>query len=282
MDATTFSSKTFHWTTADGLKIYAKDWHIENAKAVVLIVHGLGEHCERYAPMASFFNENGIGFLGYDRRGHGRSEGKRGHTISYQAYLDEVAELLKQADILYPKTPVFLYGHSMGGNIALNFVLQRKPQIAGLIATGAWIVLVKNPPSLLIAFAKVINNIFPTFTQGNGLNTKDISSVSEEVKKYENDPLVHDKITSNTGLEMMKAANSLSNFAGEFPVPALVMHGGADKIVSPKGSQDFYKNAKGDLTFKEWNGLYHEIHNEARRSEVFEYTLQWITQKLKK
>ncbi len=282
MDAATLLSKTFDWTTSDGLKIFAKDWHVKKAKAVIIIVHGLGEHCQRYAPMASFYNKHEIGFVGYDRRGHGLSEGKRGHTIHYQAYLDEIAELLKQTENRYPNIPVFLYGHSMGGNIALNFIIQQKPNIAGLILSGAWIVLYKNPSPLLVAFAKIINIIYPTYTQENGLDPNHISTVAEEVEKYKNDPLVHSKITSNTGLEMIKAANFLNTYKGELAIPSLVMHGGEDKIISPKGSQSLSKRVKGEITFKEWNGLYHEIHNEANQSEVFEYTLQWINQILEK
>ena len=272
----------FNWTTNDGLKIYAKDWHVDNAKAVIVIVHGLGEHCERYSPMAQFYNDHEIGFVGYDRRGHGQSEGKRGHTINYQVYLDEVTELLIRVDKMYQEIPIFLYGHSMGGNIALNYALKKKSNITGLIATGSWIMLQQNPPSSLVFFAKFINKYYPTFTQNSGLNVKHISTVADEVEKYKTDPLVHSKITSNTGLEMIKAAEYLKNYNDEMPVPTLIMHGGADKITSPEGSQQFSKRAKGDLTYKEWPGLYHEIHNEVNRTEVFEYTLRWINEMLKK
>ncbi len=282
MDTPAISTNVFYWKTSDDLRIFAKDWHVENAKAVVLIIHGLGEHCERYDPMASFFNSKEIGFVGYDRRGHGHSEGKRGHTIGYDAYLDEIVALLKKAENFYPETPIFLYGHSMGANLALNFVLKRKPNIAGLIVTGAWILLQQNPSPLLVAFAKIINNIYPTFTQSNGLDPNNISSVKQEVKKYIDDPLVHNKITSNTGLEMMKAAEFLNSYDGALNVPTLIMHGGADKITNPKGSEAFAKRVNGDITFKEWEGLFHEIHNESKRAEVFEYTLIWIIQILKK
>ena len=281
MKSVPFEARTFHWISSDGLKINAKDWYIANPTAVIIILHGLGEHCGRYAHMASFFNQHQIAIVGYDRRGHGISDGKRGHTTSYQAYLDEVSELVKRTKEFYPDIPVFLYGHSMGGNIALNFVLQRKPNIAGLIATGPWIVLHQNPSSLLIAFAKVINTIFPSFTQSNGLNPNHISTVPAEVEKYKNDPLVHDRITSNTGLEMMKAATFLNSFNGDIPVPTLIMHGEDDKIVSVRGSRDFSKRVKGDINYKEWSGFYHEIQNESNSAEVFEYTLRWIDKILK-
>lgn len=281
MQSVKSETRIFNWTTPDGLKIYAKDWHVNHPKAVIIIFHGLGEHCERYAHLAAFFNKNEIGFVGYDRRGHGRSEGQRGHTINFEVYLDEIAVLLDRVKLLYPNTPIVLYGHSMGGNLALNFVLQRKPGIAALIATGSWIVLQHEPSPLLVAFAKWINKIYPTYTQNNGLNPNHISSVSIEVEKYKNDPLVHNKITSNTGLEMIKAAKFLNDFHGELPIPTLLMHGGDDKIIATAGSHSFSERVKGDVTFKEWKGLYHEIHNESNNEEVFEFTLRWINRILK-
>ena len=167
---------SFQWATPDGLKIHAKDWHVKDPKAVVIIIHGLGEHCDRYTNMALFYNKNKIGFVGYDRRGHGQSEGKRGHTISYESYLDEVERLIKETENRYPGKPIFLYGHSMGGNISLNYVIKRNPKIAGLIVSGAWIILFDKLPAFLVGFAKIINGIFPIFTQNSGLDPNNIST----------------------------------------------------------------------------------------------------------
>ena len=164
----------------------------------------------------------------------------------------------------------------MGGNIALNFVIRRNPKIAGLIISGAWIILHEKPSAFLVAFAKIINNVFPTYTQENGLDPKNIATDEKEVQKYINDPLIHGKITTNTGLEMIKAAEFLNQYSGEFKMPLLVMHGAEDKIVSPKGSRELVKRVSGAITFKEWKGLYHEIHNEPNRVEIFEFILKWM------
>ncbi len=272
----TFMAKSFFWTTPDGLNIHAKDWRIENAKAVILIVHGMGEHCGRYNEVAEFYNKNGLGVLGYDRRGHGLSEGKRGHVPNSQTYFDELSTMLQQAEKLYPGKPIFLYGHSMGGNTVLNFVLNNKPKISGVIATGSWITLFKNPSALRVVLARWVNHIYPAFSQNTGLNPAHISSVAAEVERYKNDPLIHNKITTNTGLTILEAAEFLNNYNGEFPVPALIMHGAADQITSPAGSRNFANRVKGKITYKEWDGMYHEIHHEKNRTQVFEFTLRWI------
>jgi Lysophospholipase len=271
------SIKEFSWLTKDQLKIHAVDWSIEQPQAVIALVHGLGEHCRRYDHLARFFNDKAYAFVGYDRRGHGRSEGKRGHTLDFEAFLDEVQSLLEHCQKKYPGLPVFLYGHSMGGNLALNYMLKRKPSgIKGLIVTGAWIKLATNPPIFLIWLGKLMRMIYPAFSQPSGLDAQHISSLPKEVEAYVNDPLIHDKLTSATGIDMMKAANDLAAYRGDFAVPLLMMHGEKDMIIAPEGSRDFAQNVSGPITHKEWPELYHEIHNEANAQEIFNYTLNWM------
>lgn len=271
------NTKEFSWLTKDQLNIHAVDWSIEQPQAVIALVHGLGEHCRRYDHLARFFNDNAFAMVGYDRRGHGRSEGKRGHTLDFEVLLDEVQTLLQHCQKKYPDLPVFLYGHSMGGNLALSYMLQRKPAgIKGVIVTGAWIKLATNPSAFLIWLGRLMRKIYPAFSQPNGLNPKHICTVPKEVDAYVNDPLVHDKITSATGIDMMKAGDALADYRGDFPVPLLMMHGEQDMIIAPQGSRDFAQNVKGSITHKEWPQLYHEIHNEANAQAIFNYTLNWM------
>ncbi|MBI5915931.1 MAG: alpha/beta fold hydrolase [Bacteroidetes bacterium] len=137
---------------------------MERPKAVICIVHGLGEHIGRYGHVAEFFSAHGIATFGFDHQGHGRSEGKRGHAPNLGSLLDGIGHLLAVAGEHYPGNPVFLYGHSLGGHLALNFVLRRKPGIRGLIATGPWIRLPKQPSAMLVGFAAVMSRIFPKLT----------------------------------------------------------------------------------------------------------------------
>ena len=270
----------FFWKTTDGLKIYGTHWPVTTPRAVIALVHGLGEHINRYVHLAAFFNKNDIALIGYDRRGHCQSEGKRGHTPNVEAFLDEIQTLLEKTEAYYPGIPVFLYGHSMGGNLVLTYALRRELKAIGLISTAPHIRLGFEPPANLVAFGKVIRKIHPAFTQSNGLKVEHISSDPQVVQRYIDDPLVHDRITSATGIGMLEAAKWLDNYTGKIPLPALLMHGEADQITSPEGSELFAKRVEGDIKLKIWPGLYHEIHNEKEQAEVFRFTLNWMNQYL--
>lgn len=274
------TTNEFNWTTSDKLKIYAKEWKVEFPKAVIALVHGLGEHCNRYNHMAAYFAQHNIATVGYDRRGHGQSEGKRGHTPNYEAFLAEVDTLLKITKERYPVTPVFLYGHSMGGNILLKYLIARNPKVKGAISSGAFIEFPDAPPALLIFIGKIMRKIYPAFTQSNGLDVEAISSDKAVVEKYKNDPLVHDRLTSATGMGMIETAKALENFKGKINVPTLLMHGNQDKLTGYMGSKKFAERVDGAVTYKEWDGAYHEIHNEPIQQEVFDYTINWIREQL--
>ena len=264
------------WNTSDGINIYAKSWAIDNPKGVIALVHGLGEHINRYDHLAAFFNEKGYAVIGFDHRGHGQSEGKRGFTPNVDAMLDDIGLLLKNVDEKYAGVPVYLYGHSMGGNLVLNYVLRRKHGVAGAIVTGPWILLAMKTAKVKIFMGKLMRNIYPGFTESNGLDVKHISTDASEVKKYAEDPLVHDKVTASLGIGLMESGEWLNEYAKDTPIPLLLMHGGGDQITSPAASENFAKRVGGDVTFKKWDGFYHEIHNEKEQGDVFEFTLQWL------
>ena len=271
-------STEFSWQTADGIKIYGIDWPCEAPCAVVGIIHGLGEHVHRYEHVVHYFHQHNIAAIGYDRRGHGRSGGKKGHTTSYQAFLDEIGQLVVEAEERYPDTPVFLYGHSMGGNLLLSYIIRRHPNITGAIVSAPHIRLAFQPSAVMLAMGRMMKGVFPGFTQPNGLDVEQISRDKDEVEKYKNDPYVHNKLTAITGMSMLESATTLDKYQGAFPVPLLLMHGTADGITDPQGSEDFAARIKGDITFKKWEGLYHEIHNEPEKGEVIALMVNWINE----
>lgn len=267
----------FSWRTKDRLNIHAVDWHPEaEPKAIIALVHGFAEHVERYHHVAEFFGRDNYDTVGYDRRGHGKSEGKRGHTTNYEAFLEEIDELLDYIRKRYPNKPIILYGHSMGGNLVLSYMLRRKPDIKGIVASAPWIRLAFSPPAALIAIGKLTRRLMPGFTQDNQLNTKHLSRDASVGERYVADPLVHNKITSATGIDMLESCNWLLSNAGEVHRPLLVMHGTDDKIISIGGTREFVQKSSGDITFKEWEGAYHEIHNETNKEDVLQYTLDWM------
>ncbi|MEM8524868.1 MAG: lysophospholipase [Bacteroidota bacterium] len=271
---------TFSWKTRDQVQIYGKHWRAENPKAVVCLIHGLGEHIHRYDHLAEYFNEKGIVIIGNDRRGHGRSEGKRGHCQQFEDFLMEVKHLLATAKAHYPNLPTFLYGHSMGGNIVLNYLIKERPQLAGAILSGAWIRLGNPPADWLYQVGKLAVKVIPSFTQSNDLNVNHISTDPAEVERYEEDNLIHDQVTFATGISMIEAAKRLEYFSGRLPVPLLAMHGGEDQIILPSGTEALGKRIKSEVEVKIWEGLYHEIHNEPNQKEIFEYVLSWMEKRI--
>jgi len=271
----------FNLLTEDQLELYGQYWSPgDDAIAVVCLVHGMGEHSGRYAHVADFFNRNGIAVMTMDHRGHGKSQGKRGHTPSLEHLLNDVDALIKSAEHAFPGKLVFLYGHSMGGNLALNYAIRRNPLIAGVIATSPYLRLAFEPPAWKTKLAKLSAGMLPGLTQPTGLDTKAISRDPEVVKKYENDPLVHDKMSAGFFVQVHFAGPYVIGHAAELRLPALVMHGTGDKLTSHEGTREFSQKAGMNVETKFWDGLYHEIHNEPEKEMVLNYILQWITQRV--
>lgn len=268
--------KEFHWNNDNGNQIYAVEWPVAGARAVVGLVHGLGEHVRRYDELATFLQENDIAVVGYDRQGFGRSEGKKGFAADYKEFVDEVARLSIQCQTRYPDLPVFLYGHSMGGQILLRYLVRRHPDISGAIVSAPHIRLPKAPSPFLVGFGRIMKQIAPAFTQPNTVEVSALSRNPQVAKNYTTDPYVHDKISSQTGLDMLDNATVLDRYANGVRVPTLLMHGDADRITSHAGSAAFAERNPKNLVFKSWPGFYHELHNEPERREVFEYVLRWM------
>ncbi len=277
--------KTFetNWKTRDGLDIYGRGWEPDQApKAVICLVHGHGEHVNRYAHVGAAFANAGYVLMGFDQRGHGKSAGPRGHTPSYDALMDDVADLLAQAGSRYPGLPQFLYGHSMGGNEVLNFVLRRKPILAGVIATGPWLRLAFQPPALQVTLGRLMNRIAPAFTQASGLDAEALSHDQKVVDAYVNDPLVHDKITARMFVELFGSGEWALTQAAQFPLPLLLMHGSADRLTSADASREFTRSGSANVPLHIWDGWFHEIHNEPDQQEVFKMMIDWMNARLGK
>jgi len=267
----------WNWKSCDDLDLYARAWEPNGEpKASIMLVHGLGEHVVRYDHVAAALTEAGYAMLGFDLCGHGKSGGPRGHTTSYDALMDDIAAFSVQVDKRYPGLPIFLYGHSLGGNLVLNYALRRKPDLRGVIATGPWLKLAFAPPASQVTLGRLMNGIAPGFTQHSKLNTNGLSHDQAVVSAYENDPLVHDKISARLFVEMYETGNWALDHAAEFPLPLLLMHGSADPITSAEASQEFAEKAGDKVTLKIWDGLYHEIHNEPEKAEVFKVMLDWL------
>jgi alpha-beta hydrolase superfamily lysophospholipase len=264
------------WKTKDGLSLFAQSWTVDSPKAVLGIIHGMGEHSSRYAHMAKAMNAVGISVVAYDHRGHGKSGGKKGHMDSIDQLLDGVDQLLGEMAKLAPGAPQFLFGHSMGGNVLLNHALRRRPNIKGIIASGAYLRLAFAPPAIQVALAKLVKGILPALGQPTNLDATAISRDAKVVDAYLKDPLVHGRITPAFFVEIDAASKYAMDHAGELKLPLLIYHGSADRLTSHDASEEFARKVKGDVTWKSWSGLFHECHNEPEQNDVFQMVSDWI------
>jgi len=275
--------KTFEmdWKTRDGLNICTQGWEpAGKPKAIICLVHGLGEHSGRYKNAGEAFTKAGYALMGYDQRGHGRTDGPRGHTPAYDNLMDDIEDLLMQAAQRYEGLPRFLYGHSMGGNEVLNYVIRRKPDLSGIIVTGPFLRLAFEPPAFQVLLGRIMNNIAPGFTQASGLETAAISRDQKIVDAYVNDPLVHDKISARLFVSVYDSGKWALDHASEFSLPLLIMHGSGDRITSADASREFAQRGGKNVTLHIWDEWYHEIHNEVEQAEVFKMMTIWMDARL--
>ncbi|MBP6723167.1 MAG: lysophospholipase [Bacteroidia bacterium] len=263
------------FSTQDGTKIFSQYWRPESPRAVVVQVHGLGEHSGRYAHVAAFLGREGIALYAFDHRGHGLSDGKRGHVPSYESLMEEIDLALAEAEKLFPGLPKFLYGHSWGGNIALNYLIRRQPKIKAAIVTDPWL-HIPPVPAFKEKLGRFMNNILPGLTQDSGLKSSGLSRDPKVVAAYDNDPLVHGKISVRLFVDSDAAAHYALGNASKVNVPLLLMHGGDDPITLKSGSEAFQKGLKGKNSLKIWPGLLHEIHNEPEQGDVLKMMRDFV------
>lgn len=268
------------WQTQDGINIFAQDWRPEDApRAAVVLVHGLGEHSGRYQHVAQYFTRAGYTLSAMDLRGHGRSGGVRGHFPSFDAVMGDINQLLDETQKMFPNVPLFLYGHSLGGALVLYFGYTQKRDLHGIIATSPALAAGSPVPAAKIFADKLLNSVAPTFTMNNGLDFDSLSHDPEVKKVYLNDPLVHPLISARLGIQLLNAGTWIRSHSGNFPYPLLLMQGADDRIVNAAENQKFAQGLTGDVTFKWWPGLCHELHNEYEKERVLQVMVDWLDKK---
>lgn len=264
------------WLSKDGLELNAKHWPLEDPRAILAVVHGMGEHAGRYNHLAKYFVNHGFAVIALDQRGHGISGGARGHSPSLQHLLNDVDQFLAKCRSLYPNKPLVAYAHSMGGNVMLNYLLRNHPDLSAAVISAPWIQLAFEPPAWKITAAKILGSWTPKLTLANELDVNQLSKDTSVVKAYVTDPLVHNKISAAMGKELMEGSAWLNEFKGEITLPTLLMHGTKDGLTSYPASNAFAQRVSGLLTFKAWEGLFHELHNEPEQGQVFDFVFDWL------
>lgn len=275
----------FFWTTDDGVKMFGRYWYnatITSPLAVIVLVHGMNEHSGRYEKVAATFVEAGYAVVAYDQRGHGLTQGKRGDTPSYDQLLDGVEDIVKHAQQRHPHLPMFLYGHSMGGNVTLNYVLRRQSQFVGVIASSPWLELAFKPALLDVILGRIMEFIYPSFTIRRPLNVKNLTRDEPLAADIQQDHLRHHDITARFFFGVERAGQYALQHADELKLPLLLMHGNDDQVTSLHASERFAKRAGQLCKFMMWPGRKHEIHNDIGRDEVLTAVLEWLNHQLEK
>lgn len=270
-------------TTDDGLQLHLRHWPATAAAArgQLLIVHGLGEHIERYAHVATALNAQGWDVHGWDHRGHGRSQGRRGDIPDSDAILRDTARVVDA--VRQPGRRFVLIGHSMGGLVAARFAAEAlaaqpaawsRPLDALVLSSPALDAGLSGLQKLLLAVAGALA---PGLAVGNGLKPEWICRDPAVVQAYTSDPLVHDRITARLTRFIVDGGGAAIAAAPRWTLPTLLMWAGADRCVAPRGSETFAAAApKGVVTSKPWPGFAHEIFNEPEKAEVIATLVGWL------
>jgi alpha-beta hydrolase superfamily lysophospholipase len=273
---------TFSWLSSYGKKIFAQEWQPDgDPRAVIALVHGLGEHSGRYQMVAETFTKEGFALLGFDLPGHGQSEGQRGHT-SFDDVGYEIDHLLAEICQRYSGKPVFLYGHSLGGHIVLYHTLKQRPDLTGVIATSPGLAPGTQVPEIKVTIAKVMSKVMPTFAMASGLESKDLCRDTEIVRKYREDTLVHDRVSARLGYDILFTGAWTIKQASNFPLPLLLVQGAKDCTVSVQATCAFAEKAPPErTTFKLWEDLVHETHNEPEKEQVLNFITGWMSEQIR-
>ncbi|MDY6847190.1 MAG: alpha/beta hydrolase [Chloroflexota bacterium] len=264
------------------LKIYYQGWLPETeSKAVIIIVHGLGEHSERYDNVVNHFVRLGYAIYGFDLPGHGKSGGEREFIHEFKDYSDTLTRYKKMVKKWQPDKSIFILGHSMGGLIVTEYLIDHSDDFQGAVISAPAITIPDNINPLTVFAGKVFSKIVPKM----GIMALDPNLISRDegvVEDYIEDPLVfHGKTTARLSAEMLRAIMRVNDEMREITAPLIVLQGSEDKLVNPQGSKMLYEGASSeDKTLKIYDGLFHEVFNEPEREKVLTDVASWLNARL--
>lgn len=276
----THQQSTFN--SNSGCRIYTQNWQpSDEPKAIIILVHGLAEHSNRYVGIANYLTEKGYAVYALDHEGHGHSQGLRGYINSFDDFLTTLDQYLNTIANQHPGKKLFLVGHSMGGVISSAYLLEHQQKLAGCILSGAALATgdVINPVQKIILNA--LSKILPKLPILQ-LEANDVCHDPAVVEAYKNDPHVFTgKIRVRLITEILRTADRILKNAADICLPMLILHGGDDKMASPSGSEKLYAGiSSSDKTLKIYPGLYHEIFLEPEKLEIYATIHTWLEQKI--
>lgn len=262
--------------TEDGATLWVRDWQPEEGtpRAAGVLVHGLGEHGGRYEHLALRLTDAGYALSAFDLRGHGRSTGRRGDTRFAPARGD-VERLLARAAARLPGLPLFLHGHSLGALVLLEELARRRPPVAAAVLSAPPLRNALREQRGKVLLARALGRLLPRLRLPTGLEPAALSRDPRVVAAYLKDPLVHAWASLGLARDSLAATEGAES-VHDLGVPLLILHGGADRIAYPAGSRALAARLTGDVSLREYPGLYHEPHNEPERDLVIDEVIAWL------
>ena len=267
-----FEIKSF----SDGLTLHGYRWSIASPVAAMSLVHGFGEHCGRYSELAEYLNGNGIEVIGVDLRGHGRTDSPRGVVRQYDDLLGDVRTLIDETNRLHPNLPQFLFGHSMGGGLALYHGLTTESDLlTGYLVSAPLIRLKRSLPFYLRFAVKAMQKINPRGTIAAHITGSEISTIPAAQELYMRDPLNHNRLGYGLGLGMIDAGEHVLTNVSQWKKPLCLWHSRADQINDFKASEQFAANAS-QCNFTALDDVQHEMHHDRSKEQVFELMVDFM------
>ena len=258
--------------------IYFQGWLPEvEAKAVLLIVHGLAEHSGRYMNIVNHFVPLGYAVYGIDHLGHGKSEGTRVYVSCFEDYTETLKIFFEMVRRFQPGKPVFLIGHSLGGLIGAVYLLDHQAELTGAVLSGPAVKVPSNITPVIVVVGKILSALMSRVGL-IGLEADGVSRDPAVVQAYVSDPLVYrGKTTARLAAEMVKAMQRVSAEATKISLPIMVLQGSADKLVDPAGARMLYDTVSStDKEIRIYEGFYHEVFNEPEHDRVLRDMEIWL------
>lgn len=264
-------------TTPDKIRLYYEFWVPDNPKAIVVFVHGLGDHMGAYAEFMKHLLKNNLGICFYDQRGHGKSSGRRAHCRRFEDFLRDLSQVIEMVQNEYPQQPVFLIGHSFGGQVALNFVGRYSKGLRGLVALSPNLEPLVKIPQWKKKFCLWLSRWIPILRLQTNIDPENFSHDLGWVEAVQADAMRYWHVTTRLGAEILKNLDQIPKLAFQVKVPCLFLHGGDDHVCSLDATRKFYHSVLvQNKDFRTYPGLYHELLHETEREKVMSHITSWI------
>ena len=267
-----------YFYTIDGLRLYYQHCVLNAPKILLIIIHGLGEHSHRYQNLMDAMVPRRMGVAAFDLRGHGRSEGRRGHIRSFHEYLQDVHQFIQLCKVLHPEPcKFFLVGHSLGGLIALAYCLERTEFLSGVVVSGPAIGVRLQVPNYKKILASALSTFLPSIRFQNEVHPHFLSRDPLVIESYLSDPLVHHEATARFYTETIKAMAEVRRDIPALRLPVLFLQGESDRIVDPRATEQAFRSIQfKDKTLLTYPNSLHEVFNDLDKERVFEDFYHWI------